>query len=310
MQVYDWFVATVAAVGVIAFAISWTPLGARLALAQLTIARGLPLPTSIRRSVVSRMLTQMRFAIALGLVAYVGTHLILRASGYPYTLRDLYLCLAMLGLATAVAIVIAASGQQLSRPATTVRLARLRTTTLDDYIPVAHRVVAWITVSCVAVSVVANDLGLAVVGAAAPTPPQLFPIVITNLIAAFTLAGMVIFEVAGRAIVARPQPAGSSEELVWDDVLRASALRELIQAPVVVGAYAFIWAILRGQNWNYGGFSILAFALIAPVIAGFFVTQWMLRDSREHFLRRLWPTGPSADDPGADAVAAGSAAPA
>src|SRR5690606_22755761 len=100
---------------------------------------------------------------------------------------------------------------------------------------------------------------------------------------------LLIFEIAGRRIVAMGNRVGSPEELVWEDAIRSKTVRDISSAPALVGLYAIAHSLpsLFGERTEapfLGWMGVAAFAGTLIVL----VITTTLRPER-HFLRRLWP---------------------
>jgi hypothetical protein len=121
------------------------------------------------------------------------------------------------------------------------------------------------------------------------------------IIVGLGLLSLVLFEVGSRRLLSRGRPASSPTELAWDDALRASALRDLVTAPIALGTYGLL--ALGGELANgYGGATSVVgtTVLIAIVVAGFaaLVAATVTRPQR-YYLRRLWPELAATQDAGA-----------
>ncbi len=174
-----------------------------------------------------------------------------------------------------------------SRP----RVAHARRTELADYLDpielVGARVVAGL-------GAVATALALALPGSSWMMEGQ--PLA-AGVLAVGGLIGLVLLELGGRRVVlARPRVADTPVALAWDDATRATELRALATAPLMMGAYSLA----------FGSFASLgpALRLLPDVAAGilinvtFFVLLAALvtvavvatsRKPEQFYLRRLWP---------------------
>lgn len=139
------------------------------------------------------------------------------------------------------------------------RFARLDRPRLSDYLP------PWVTRG----SIVTGAAAIAVAAAAVGARPGLLPMVAPGLLCATVTIACVVLLTAG--ILATRQPAGSSDELLWDDALRALALRGLWAAGFglsVVAALVALSAVL-GASGAFGtvGAEPGILARAAPLVA-------------------------------------------
>jgi hypothetical protein len=158
------------------------------------------------------------------------------------------------------------------------RVARSGAVAVKDYLAplelVGARVVVVGAVLLLAYAlVVRDDIGAAIFGVA--------------FFAVTAVIALALFEVVSRRIVDQSQPAGSTAELVWDDAIRSSTLRDLVTAPLALGAYCLIFGafgVAEAANpaaGYIGGFCGIAVA-VAAILSRVTRTQ-------SFFLRRLWP---------------------
>jgi hypothetical protein len=289
----DWMIVGGAILLALLLPLSFLPRFARYSLAQLPGAGGELPPASLLPSITRRLAVQTRVTATAGIVALVGAYAVLRV-GSPATNADLYVALATAGVTVGLAEAIFSTRQQLRRPDTSVRLARLRVVTINDYVSSWSRILAWVTVA-IGVTIVLIRDSQALGGANGTTAGTLRALVPTSVVALFALVGLAMFELVGRAIVARSQPAGSPEELVWDDAQRASSLLNLLQVPVQFGAYGLLWLVITSQPRSDSPYSVILGSLSAGLFVGVIGCLIALLDSRSRYRRRLWPNWPSAN---------------
>ena len=123
------------------------------------------------------------------------------------------------------------------------------------------------------------------------------------LFAVLAVVSLALFEFSSRRIVALPQPAGSTAELVWDDAVRVSSLRDMLAAPVAFAANSVVLGIVAlvqtaveispSDGANLLGIST-PFVLIALTLYG------RAAYPQRYFLGRLWPKlrwSDTADEP-------------
>lgn len=290
MNYFDWVTLALAVTLAVVCGVSFSAGYARRSLQHLPGSGGGLPPASLLPSIMRRLGFQTRFSAAAALVALLTTYLLLRRGSPTAAMADVYVAVAAAGIALGLGVAISSLTQQLRRPDTSIRLARLRVATINDYISVWNRIFAWVLIAAVVAIVVIRDQQALEKTFTASVIADLLP---TNILATLAILGLALFEIAGRAIVSRPQPAATSEELVWDDALRASTLQGLLYGPVVYGAYDLLLVVIRGVVWDNSGRSIALFLLITAVIVCFFVNLLVLRETRERYLYRLWPHGPT-----------------
>lgn len=162
-----------------------------------------------------------------------------------------------------------------ARPAG-ARVARLTTVSLSSYVPSLARLVAWAL------------LGLAVVAVAIAAAGQdpVRAAVLAPVVAVVALV-LVALEVLGRRLVLRGQAAASSEELVWDDALRSSALNEVldgVRQTVLLTVVASGVLLSSSSSWWF----VLPLLVLA---VGTVVLARMIRVAWTWYLEQLW-SGP------------------
>jgi hypothetical protein len=273
MTFWDWYAAALAAVFVVLTGLSFVPIWQRILVLSIGwYAGGLGIPDALDAKLRRRASIRSRWgnvgAIAGLLLALVpirleGVHL-------EYALLLVVLGFALLG--QGIGLAISSLVLQLSAASDGPRIARTRVVVVRDYIPFPLQLFSWLAwgAGCV----------FAVVGSVSGTVP-------TQSIAIISLAGLslILFEIGARAIVQRGQPAGSTDELIWDDALRSSALRDLLQAalmPVVLATIAFV----RTGNapvgpWTWTGVLVVMAFVVAEAVT--------YRLTRRYYLERLWP---------------------
>lgn len=199
--------------------------------------------------------------------------------------------LAGLVLGGAVAALCVVLGTRHAADPTRPRVAHARRTELRDYLDPVELVGARImAVAGASVTAVA----LALPGSTWMMGGQ--PLA-AGVLAVGGLIALVLLEVGGRRVVlARPRIAETPAALAWDDATRATELRTLATAPIMMGSYSFVFA----------GFAALgpAMRLLPDVAAGilvnvsFYVLMAALvamaviatsRRPEQFYLRRLWP---------------------
>lgn len=162
------------------------------------------------------------------------------------------------------------------------RVARSGAVTVADYLHPVERVVARLLVVLAATVVTWSLL-------AAPESATTTPLVV---LAVLGVASLVLFEVVSRRVVERSQPAGSTADLVWDDALRSSTLRDLVSAPVALGAIGVLFGAVQLITAG-GALDGSTAAETVGVLTPFLVIAVSLYSRaaglQRYFLRRLWP---------------------
>ena len=272
--------AVIGALGIALIISTFTP-GQRAARAN-SFARsvGLALPESLRAAVTERVALRHRGG-AIGMVIGIATSAfalsIDPASGASFAAPFVLIGGAFSGLAVGVALTSARAAAPLDPDA--VKYARTTAVTLTDYVAPLERTGARIVVAlAVAVALVAVIAGVA----------------LGVVLVALTLLGvaaLVFFEVAGRRIVDRSQQAASPVELTWDDAVRASVLRDIVTAPITLGAYALVvsTSALVDQLLHGNDFANVGIVLAAVVAAIALAVAAITSRPQRYFLTRLWP---------------------
>ena len=186
---------------------------------------------------------------------------------------------AFAGLAVGVAISAARTSAPLDPEA--VKYARPSAVALSDYVAPLERTGGRIVVGLAVVTLIT-----AVLAGARISVPLI-------ALTALAVAALLVFEVAGRRIVDRAQPAQSPSDLRWDDAVRSSVLRDMITAPIILGADAVVVAagalidhLLSGSDVANVILVIACFAVAAAL-----ATAAITSRPQRYFLSRLWPTG-------------------
>jgi hypothetical protein len=297
---YYWYFGLLAAGMLVYIALTFVPAVARFSVRHLVIAKGLPISDDLMRTVSRRLIVRHRVAFTGGLVGLaVGWLLSPGPAGAPVgsgaggglTSEDGWFVLVLVAAGLSIGTALGATFDQFVRPDTAMRLARLRPTRISDYVATPHRLIAWLTVASAVAIMVIRDIRASVEG----PPPASANILLCNYIVGIGLLGMLIFEIAGRRIVARAQPAGSSVELVWDDALRASSLRDLVLTPSYLCAYAFLLVAAHGANTSSAPLDFVLAGLYVLLVVGWLASIVASRSARHQYLERLWPNGPGAD---------------
>lgn len=281
MDSYIWTVAVVMGITlVIAFAMTFVRPYIEYLVERYAAALGVSVPGSLRREIAARTAARQRGSIIGAALTIAGTLLLL--SGQPSYSESPYVPFFFAGgLFAGVALggAIAGAGYRAPHNVDAVKVARAGAVSLRDYIAPIERSGARIVV---ALSVAVLVASLLVSGA----DNALFAIIMTTL-AVFSL---VFFEVAGRSIIARSQPAHSSTELAWDDAVRSTLLRTLVTAPLALGGYAAVLGAVELTSLLEP--AVAASVVFLVILAGLAVlVASIVTKPQSYFVRRLWPDG-------------------
>ena len=286
MEVGAWYFSIIVSIGlVVVFALTFVPFYARWRAYHHAVSIRIDLPVRLERTVSGRLMARERGGSLGGLVFTVAAtaafHFEVGVNN-DSDLTSMFIVgatFAGVGAGTAVATLTGSATIASDRP----RVARARAVSVSDYLAplelVGARAVVIASVVVLLVSAVLSAPG---------TGGALFPIAFFAIFGAIALA---LFEVASRRIVDLPQPAGSTAELVWDDAIRASSLRDLATAPLALGAYCLVFGAVGIAESSTDPVAVTIsyvvggiFALVALAAAIFSIAT---RPQR-YFLDRLW----------------------
>jgi hypothetical protein len=269
------FLAVVFAVGL---ALTFVPVFAKWSAYRHSVLIRLDLPSRLQPAVSARLMASGRGAIVGGLVfsilGLVALSLDVSGGDTPRSASFLLLGAAIAG--STVGTTVAALTGSRTIPSDQPRVARSNVATVADYVFPLERIGARVLV----VLAVAVTIAIAVVDAGGLVSAAVF----FAVLAAITL---VLFEIAGRRVVDRSQPAGSTGELVWDDAIRALILRDMLVAPLTLAAFSLFIGVAHLLGGNNGPDSLVS---VFPTFVALAVTLYS-RASRpqRYFLTRLWP---------------------
>ena len=268
---------------VILGALTLVPAYARYSALRRAYRLGITLPANLEAEVAHRLMARQRGAAIGG-----GLLTALAAAAFTWELgvdngsdqTGLFIVgAAFTGIGIGASVAALAS-----RPAADperVRVARSNAVSVSDYVAPLELVGARLVVILAVVVLIVGTV-LAATGA----DVALYPIVFFSVFGAISLT---VFEVVSRRIIDRPQPAGSTAELVWDDAVRASTLRDLVTAPLALGAYCLIFGVfgVAGTGASVIVVTVVGGFFLAALLAAAVVTIAIRPDG--YFLRRLWP---------------------
>jgi hypothetical protein len=280
----SWFISIfVGILAVIGFGVTYVPLYARWRAYQQASYLRLDLPLRLERAVGSRLVTRERGGI-VGALVFGGAAVTCFATGMLDTdpsITVFFLVGAVFagaGVGTAVA---ALTGKK-QVPSDQPRVARSGAATVADYIAPVERIGARVVVAIVTAVAVW-------VAIAAPGDSRL--LVPTTLFAVAAVLTLALFEFASRRIVGASQPAGSTAELVWDDVIRSSVIRDLVSAPLALAVYGTVFGVAALAEQSAGAAAVAGYVGMGLVLAGLAVTLVLsvVTRPRRYFITRLWP---------------------
>lgn len=279
-----WFISIfVGVIAVIGLGVSFVPVYGRWRAYQQSSYLRLDLPSRLQQAVSARLMARERGGIIGALVVGGATVLAFSTGAIDIdpTLTVLFLIGAVfagVGLGTATAALTGKKQVPSDRP----RVARSGVATVADYIAPIERVGAWVVVAIAVVLAV-------VVAVAQPASGRL--LVPTVLFAVTAALALLLFEVASRRIVDASQPAGSTAEMIWDDALRSSAIRDLVTAPLALAVYGTVFAVFSLADQGVGATAVAGYIGSGFAIAALVTTLLasVVSRPRRYFLARLWP---------------------
>jgi hypothetical protein len=182
-----------------------------------------------------------------------------------------------------------------------VRIARGHSVALIDYVPDGFRALAWVAVAlCIIQTTAGAILGSVFPSTGSAVVPGFQQYLLVSIgLTGGSLATLIIFEVAGRVLIQRGQPAGTSRLLMWGDALRGSLLANVLGASLLVGSYAAEQSfILLTYNAMPSWVRVTLNLFAAAVVIGLIVNGLRLhaRGPSRQYLRRLWPKEAAAYD--------------
>lgn len=257
---------------------------------KVDLALDEPVGSAVVRRLAHRELVASAVATAAGVAALLAIAP-LDTSGGAAQYDLVWLVVAVLG-GRALGASASAVYETLGRaPRTSVRIARASTPVHGDYVAPIERVGAWVAAAFSGVL----SVGLVVVEATGAVdladPPRTWFV----LAVAAPAAAVALDEAVARRVLARPQWAGTTLELAWDDALRARALRDLVTVPLTVGLVAplvLLGVVGEGLDggWPENPAVGLVSGLVPLVLLVALVAGAVAATQRpEHYFRqRLW----------------------
>jgi hypothetical protein len=250
---------------------------------NLGLAVGLAAPESLRAKLASRI-RGSRLAFTIGsLIGLTLTTSALVLSGAPSDDENPALIWLLAGGVVAGGSLASAIYALTARPVLPEgeRIARSGAVSLDDYLDPVDLLGARLAVG-------AGILSLGITLWFAPETVS----AAAALIVVLAVVSLVFFEVAIRRILNRPQPAGSTAELAWDDALRGLSMRNIASAPMSFGVWGGLAVLLN--VWLNGtspiASAVAGGAALALFLATFAAAAWSIASKPpQRYLRRLWP---------------------
>lgn len=201
----------------------------------------------------------------------LGALLALLGFGAVFWLAPEFIPTGLAGFATAgIFLAVAATGSAASAlrqfprsgGADTARVARLDSPILADYVNPGW---LWAAAGGTALGVA---LAVGLLTGAVPTHPGNAGISLSGVavLAVLSTGGVIGAILLSRALLAVPQPASTELDLHWDDVLRASALRDIWIASIGLAAATVIAACSWTLDQGSPSFYAIAFLGSAPMI--------------------------------------------
>jgi hypothetical protein len=282
MNTSSWIVAgLIGAFGLAYFIGSYRP-GQRAQRAQAFASSvGLTLTDALRDVVTDRIALRHRGGAAGLVVGIAATAFILgtdpNSSDY-FATPFLLIGGGFAGAAIGVAIAATRASAPLDPDA--VKFARSSAVSLSDYVAPLERTGARLVVA----------LGVVTLAAAIATGAKVSAVLIA--LAALGVASQLVFEIVGRRIVDRAQPSSSPADLTWDDAVRSSVLRDMVTAPIILGADTVVVAGGALIEHSLAGADAAKIVLVIAcfVAAAALATAAIVTRPQRYFLTRLWKT--------------------
>jgi len=281
-----WFISILISIGmIVAFALTFVPFCARWRAHRHAASIRIDLPERLERTVAARLMAGSRGGSLGGLVFTAAAALAFHFEvgvGNDSQLTGLFIVgSAFAGVASGTAVAALTGSRTISpdRP----RVARARAVAVSDYLAPFELIGARIVVFA-AVGVLLVTTVVAAPGAGG----SLFAIAFFAIFGALSLA---LFEVASRRIVDLSQPAGSTAELVWDDAIRASSLRDLVTAPLALGAYCLVFGVFGIAESSTHPAAMLVSWVVGSIFAltGLAAAVYSIATRpQRYFVDRLW----------------------
>jgi hypothetical protein len=271
MNYEDGYALAIVGVFLVLFALSFTPPYQRILVLGIAWWAGIGVPDALDPMHYIPFGLRSRWGNLGGFLGLTVTYAPLRLVGIHLDQDLVWICLASSVLGQGLGLAISSLVLQLAPRTAAPRIARSTVVTVSDYIPFGLRAITWAVwgIGCATVTF-----------ALAQTSHEGAAIVILVIAG----LGLILSEVAGRAIVRRGQPAGSTDDVVWDDALRSSTLRGLLQ----VSTFPVLFTVIGLSDISGDAGAVLDFAVGLEVLA-LLVWSVGMRATRQWYLQQLWP---------------------
>ena len=180
-----------------------------------------------------------------------------------------------------------------------VRVARTSVVSIADYVSPLQTLVMWFCL-IIAIGLFAVDVWLT----AADSPRYLS--IVSGVLVGLSVIALVVYQVVARRAITRGALAGTPLELAWDDALRSYALVNLSSMVALIALYSLVAydTIAIAATPHISSQAIFGIYVgLLPISATFGIVLFVIVTtsihSRQHFLRKLWPSlAPPAEVPG------------
>ncbi len=238
-------------------------------------------PTVLRR-VRARSLS-FAGGLALAAVALMALGL---AGVEPGSMTAIVVVLVIYG-SVALCVAVTAGAGRPHVPEGAPRVAHVGESRIRDYVPAFELVGARVLTGAAVLLCAASAIAAGVNGSGAVAAWWTGYAVIVVAIAA-------AWEINARRVLRRSVPAGSTQQLAWNDALRASVLRDTITLPLTAGVFGavagpfHVLTELPLPGWIAAGAGGVVFLLaIGAVLV--VIPIAVLAKPGQHYQRRLWP---------------------
>jgi hypothetical protein len=179
------------------------------------------------------------------------------------------------------------------RPQAAARVAHARSTTVSDYLNPLELYL----LRALALVPAALTAAWAVI----PRKPDAEPLWDPSLgsaaaLSAGVVALLVVTEISLRALLRAPQPAESTQQLAFDDALRAQAMRDLFTLPMIgaINLSAYLWVVIADTaRWRFmpGIAQLIPQALL--LLAFGYLALYYSKPVQTRYRQRLWNAAPT-----------------
>lgn len=257
----------------------------------------------VRRPVVRRIITLERAAL-IGGIGGAGAGLLLSLllqpvpvdddAGYSFAPIAILLCAGLgAGVCQALTAAIVTVRVEPGR-----RIARSTAPDFSDYVPPLEQTLCVAALAGAVLSILGGWLALrlGILHSERLEGGGIFG-TLGAVLAGAALLLTAIGAILGPIILRAPQPAGSEQELAWDDALRANTLRSLVTVPAVTALVSIFTTFFEvgartvPQPAPIGAIGVVALLCIVVAAAVLMGVDLSARPS-QHYWRRLWKPTP------------------